>query len=114
MIPDHSLRSPSDFDEEFANDLIGARVLVGVTYRDPNEPDDRIEQFVGEVVGASESAGIIIRLVSGAERALPPVTSLFERAPPGEYRLRSTGEVVVNPDYIATWTVYAGRKAIPQ
>jgi hypothetical protein len=24
---------------------------------------------------------------------------------PGEYRLRSTGEVVINPDYLAKWVV---------
>jgi hypothetical protein len=31
----------------------------------------------------------------------------FEAAPPGEYRLRSSGEVVVNPDYITSWVVEA-------
>jgi len=36
---------------------------------------------------------------------LPPEPEAYEPAPPGEYRLRSTGEVVVDPDYLTTWTV---------
>jgi hypothetical protein len=27
-------------------------------------------------------------------------------AEPGSYRVRQTGEVVENPDFIATWTVH--------
>jgi hypothetical protein len=29
----------------------------------------------------------------------------MKQAPVGEYRLKSTGEVVVNPDYVASWTI---------
>ncbi len=36
---------------------------------------------------------------------LPPVEEAFEPAPPGEYRLRTTGEVVVDPDFTTSWTV---------
>jgi hypothetical protein len=31
----------------------------------------------------------------------------FRRAEPGEYRLASTGEVVMDPDLLANWTVTA-------
>lgn len=36
---------------------------------------------------------------------LPPDVGPFQDAKPGEYKLRSTGEVVVDPDLLATWTV---------
>ncbi|MBN7463153.1 hypothetical protein I3U64_23750, partial [Mycobacteroides abscessus subsp. abscessus] len=36
---------------------------------------------------------------------LPPAPESFSPAAPGEYRLRSTGEVITDPDYLATWTV---------
>jgi hypothetical protein len=36
---------------------------------------------------------------------LPPDTRAFQKASPGEYRLKSTGEVVADPDYTAMWTL---------
>jgi hypothetical protein len=36
---------------------------------------------------------------------LPDDPSWIEKAPPGEYRLRSTGQVVTDPDYIAKLTI---------
>ena len=36
---------------------------------------------------------------------LPPAPSVYYVAEPGEYRLRSTGELVVNPDFVTTWEV---------
>ena len=36
---------------------------------------------------------------------LPPDLRPFQPAPAGSYRLRSTGEVVLDPDYLATWTI---------
>jgi len=38
---------------------------------------------------------------------LPPDLSAFQKAQPGEYRLRRTGEVIVNPDYLCVWIVQA-------
>ena len=47
------------------------------------------------------------RAFSSRDRArywnLPPDPSLIQPAPPGEYRMRSTGEVITNPDFITTW-----------
>jgi len=36
---------------------------------------------------------------------LPPDLSSTKRAPRGEYKLHSTGEIVVDPDFIATWNL---------
>ena len=35
---------------------------------------------------------------------LPPDMTSFQSATPGSYRLRSSGRVVENPDYLANWT----------
>ncbi len=37
---------------------------------------------------------------------LPPALEHYEPADLGEYRLRSTGHVVSNPDYLATFNCY--------
>jgi hypothetical protein len=44
-------------------------------------------------------------LPSGETYSLPPDYSNIFAAPPGEYRLRVTGEVVANPDYTTTWSI---------
>ncbi|HEV2489437.1 MAG TPA: hypothetical protein VGT03_06495 [Candidatus Acidoferrales bacterium] len=54
---------------------------------------------------ASKEKGITIKLNDGSEFTLPPDLRVLEPAPPGEYRLRSTGEVIVDPDYLCSYTV---------
>jgi hypothetical protein len=44
---------------------------------------------------------------SEEEFTLPPILEAFEPAEPGEYRLRSTGEVVVDPDVLAKFRISA-------
>ena len=47
--------------------------------------------------------GIQLELADGSVYWLPPDTQSTYPAPPGSYRLRSTGEIVENPDYLSTW-----------
>jgi hypothetical protein len=95
------------FIEEEAKEIIGKHILVGVTFRDRSENVTGIDQFHGIIVRASHKEGIIVCLHDGAEeRWIPPDLSRLEKAAPGEYRLKSTGEIVVNPDLLSTWTVY--------
>jgi len=42
---------------------------------------------------------------TGEEYNLPPDTRSFRRAGPGEYRLRSTGETVIDPDFTVTFSI---------
>lgn len=95
------------FDDEEAKAIVGKHLLVGITHRNGNEEITSIEQFHGKICRASREEGIII-LLSGSdeERWVPPDLSRLERAAPGNYKLKSTGEVVVNPDYLSTWIVY--------
>jgi hypothetical protein len=95
------------FDEEEAKAIIGKRLLVGVTHRNRNEEVTGIEQFHGEIIRASREEGIILRLSgSGEERWVPPDLSRLEPANPGNYKLKASGEVVVDPDFLSSWTVY--------
>ena len=49
----------------------------------------------------------MIRIIQkdGAELELPSDLSSTKKARPGEYKLRSTDEIVINPDFLATWNV---------
>jgi hypothetical protein len=93
-------------DEEFAAELIGTHLLVGLTNVDHagNVIDKR--QFHGKVVRASVAEGVTLLDSEGQEHWVPLRRDAFEPAEPGEYHLRSTGEVVVDPTWLTRWTVY--------
>ena len=95
------------FDEEVARTIIGKHLLVGITHRNRADEVTSFEEFHGEIVRASRDGGIIVRIDGSAEeRWVPPDLSHLHTAAPGNYSLKSTGEVVVDPDFTATWTVY--------
>jgi hypothetical protein len=112
----------SDFDEErlpweasLAQALLGRLVLVGLSYFkvDAEEPFEQ-QQMFGRVVSADEREGILLSLEgqrTGEQFNLPPDTRSFREAEPGEYRLRSTGEIVVNPDFTVTFSIRKQAKA---
>jgi hypothetical protein len=90
------------------DDLVGKYLLIGLTYTDG---DDRIleqRQLHGRVIEASGKRGIVVELLgwnAGERFELPPDLRCFQPAKPGQYRLRSTGEIVEDPDYVVTWFV---------
>ena len=57
--------------------------------------------FHGPIVEVSRCATIVERADTGKPVSLPPG---WEPGVRGKYRLRSTGEVVVDPDFVAEWT----------
>jgi hypothetical protein len=97
--PDHA----PGFDPELAQDLIGSTLLVGVTYL-RGETLLRQEQFFGTVAGCSLEEGLTLKLDDGATMDFPPMIEWLQPAPPGEYRMRATGKIVVNPDYLLQLT----------
>ena len=100
------------FDEEEAKAIIGKHLLVGVTHRNDSDEVTGLEQFHGEIIRASREEGIILRLSgSGKERWVPPDLSRLEPAAPGNYRIKDSGEVVVDPDLLSTWTVYPPKQS---
>jgi hypothetical protein len=102
----HPEQPGTEFDPVDAAALIGKYLLIGITY--VNHANDVIEQeqMHGRIIRATKNEGIVIaREPSGEEFALPPALDAIYPAAPGEYRLLGTGEIVVDPDYTATFTV---------
>jgi hypothetical protein len=100
-----------EWNEDRASALVGKYALIGLTFVDQDENVISQVQRHGRILEADASRGIAVRLVAhgqhwdGEMYRLPPDLSAFVDAPPGEYRLRSTGEVVVDPDVTASWTI---------
>jgi hypothetical protein len=96
------------WDETIAKTVVGKVVLVGLTYL---EADGRLieqQQFFGTVVSADSRKGILLALKgqrAGEQYNLPPDTRAIEPASTAEYRLRTTGEVVTNPDYTVMFSI---------
>lgn len=87
------------------SDLIGKVMLVGITYYTHDDMLIEQKQYFGEVVEANDRL-IRIRRDNGELFTIPPDLRSTHRAKPGEYRLRSTGEIVVNPDYLSMWNIH--------
>lgn len=96
------------WDSARALSLVAKRVLIGITYCDQDDNFLEQKQLHGTIIEADAKKGFAVRLEGQREGEvywLPPDLRAFEPAKPGEYRLRSTGEVVVDPDFISTWIV---------
>ena len=95
------------WDEEIARQLVGSLMLVGITYIEHD--GDRHEQVFGEVVSADPKSGVVLRLAgnrSGEMFRLPPDLRGVSQGTAQTYRLKSTGEIIVDPDFVATWIVH--------
>jgi len=83
--------------------LVGARLLVGITFRDRAGTVVRAEQFCGRVIEVGDGVVVVER---GDEQAvLPADAGAYETAQPGRYVLQSSGQTVVDPDYLTVWDV---------
>ena len=81
-------------------------IIVGLTYLDHEGNFVEQVQFHGYIVRINQSEGIVIQIgTTEKEYALPPDLASIKNAPPGEYRFRTTGEVVNNPDFMTSWTI---------
>jgi hypothetical protein len=100
---------PTSWDQEEADDFLGLTVLVGVTALAHDGKTVKWQaQYHGRIVSADRTEGIKVACEGrwvGTTMVLPPVLGAFQPAKPGEYRLRSTGETVQNPDLTTTWSV---------
>ena len=84
--------------------MIGATLLVRITYLKPDETVGHVAEFAGVVT----SVDPLVTIERGGDEpfTLPPDPDAFEVGVPGEYHLHSTGAIVVNPDYTSIWTVH--------
>lgn len=92
------------------NNLINKILLVGIAILD--EHDQLIEQFqvYGPIIRVNAEGIVIRRNGTDTEFSIPPDFDHITEVEPGEYRLRSTGEIVEDPDYVSSWTVKGGSR----
>jgi hypothetical protein len=109
---DHTYRNDEAYLRQtiamYGQDYLGKRVLVGISYYQKKGDAQELvkrEQFLGKIIQVNYSKGINLELKNGEEYCLPPDITMLEPAEPMEYHLKSTGEVVINPDYLSVWTV---------
>lgn len=92
-------------DDITPDELIGKVILIGITYyAEGNAEPLEQQQLWGTVTEVREDL-IRVRRPNGEMFQLPPDLRSTKRARPGEYKLRSTGEIVTNPDFLTTWNV---------
>lgn len=98
---------PDDWDVDFANDLVGCTLLVGLTYVDHDDQLLRRQQVFGTVLSVDRRVGIVLRQSSGEEFVIAPVLDAVAAAGPGIYQLADADEIVEDPDFTALLTVRA-------
>ncbi|WP_139042153.1 hypothetical protein [endosymbiont of Riftia pachyptila] len=91
---------------EEINSLINKVLLVGITLIDKDNNVLKQIQVHGNIVRVSSDGISIINNNTNKEFTIPADFENITEASPGEYKLRSTGEVVIDPDYISSWTVH--------
>ena len=89
---------------ETFDELLGKTILVGLTYFSADNKFVEQKQLWGKVIRADDE-NIEVKKSDNDIFDLPPDMSAISMAAPGEYRLRSTGEIVTDPDYLATYYV---------
>ncbi|AGA30140.1 hypothetical protein [Singulisphaera acidiphila] len=92
--------------EAFGDEYVGRTLLLGINYTGPDGGLRRQEQIVGTIMVVDLVEGIVVSCdPDGRTVVLPSDPTWVEKAPPAQYRLRSTGQVVTNPDYLADITI---------
>lgn len=92
------------FTEAEAADLVGKYMLIGITYLDDKGVELHRAQMHG-VVSAASTSGVEVALRGardGGSFSLPPDPRFYSVAKPGKYTLRSTGEVIEDPQVLCT------------
>ena len=87
--------------------MIGKYLIIGLTYVDSNEEVIEQTQLHGRI-DRLEGQCFVFKKLDGEEFSLPADLRAMSPAAPGCYKMRATGEVVEDPDYIMTWTVMRG------
>ena len=87
------------------DEYVGKHLLVSLTYVASTGTVDHKVQFHGIITRINEAIIAVDRQDTGEEFTLPADLSALKVAAEGEYRLKPSGDVVVNPDYLAVWTI---------
>jgi hypothetical protein len=92
------------FDQRLARWLAGKRCLIGLRTLDHNGDTIAMSQVHAEILRFTPERLLIRDLTSGEQREMPPDTRAFRYAPLGDYRLRSSGQIVTDPDADCRWS----------
>lgn len=96
-----------------AENIVDKTILVGISFADASGEVLSRTQFEGRILGLDETYGIQIETDEIPPFWLPPDLAALQPARPGEYRLRDSGRVVANPDFIAFYSVSAFDESQP-
>jgi hypothetical protein len=95
-----------EWDQDFAGELLGQTLLVGITFVDPEGKLVRRQQVFGTVTAVEEGSGVtIVQKHNGEPFVIAPILSAIEYAVPGIYQLSDADFAVDDPDYTALFTV---------
>jgi hypothetical protein len=112
MAEDKLIPEKPSFDISRAKTMLGKTILIGVTYFDHDSKFIEQKQMHGRIIRVDEKEGLAIELEGhneGKTFRLPPDITSLRPAEPGKYFENSTGEVVINPDFIAAWEITRSR-----
>lgn len=91
--------------EELQDYIKGKLFLIGLTF--VNKQGDLIEQFQthGTITDLTNDGLFKIKRADGSIFQMPYDNETIEKAEKGEYRERSTGLIITDPDFIMTWEI---------
>jgi hypothetical protein len=91
--------------EDLHDLLQGCTLLIGLTFVDGNGHVVEQYQTHGTFETFTTDYRMQIRRPDGTLFRLPYEPETISEAAPGEYRERSTGTVITDPDYLVRWTI---------
>jgi len=89
-------------------DYIGKYLLVGITEVDRDGNVLTRSEKHGRISTVGPEGFIVVNPETKEEFTIPPGGEHLQQAQPGDYHLKSCGDVVSNPDYISDWTIHQG------
>lgn len=93
-------------DENKIKSLLYKYVIIGLSYIDKNENVLETVQLHGRVMRINSIEGIVVQREDKQEEyKLPLDFDTFKLAQSGEYKLNTTGEIIVDPDYVSSWSI---------
>lgn len=96
----------AQFNKKAADSFLGKSVIIGKTYQKPDGTVKERKQWYGTIVQVHQTDGFAIKLKDSEEIMwLPPQAQAMQKAPPGIYKLKSTGDEIEDPDFISNWIV---------
>jgi len=92
-------------EEELQAFLKGKLFLIGLTFIDQDEKVIEQYQTSGIVDELTDEGFIRFNRSDGSLFQIPYDKSSINKAAEGEYTEKSTGNIIINPDFLTSWTI---------